>query len=321
MSGTDETKSPSPGRIAGGQRHSALVALLDLLAAANYEFVSPTPATHRKVASRRERARAANLRDIFGWELPFGPGDLDPVLLGTMRDAGVLIEADSSFYSAIRVSTLDGRLHLHSARSDDPNAVFLGPDSYRFVRFLTSIVGGAEPRSVLDVGAGAGAGSLAMAARLPHAKVVASDVNPLALALLAANAAHARLKVEIAVGSGPEAAHGEFDFIVANPPYLVDHEHRIYRDGGGALGLDVALSWVTSGLDRLRPRGRFALYTGSPIVDGCDPLRIELERLAANAGASLSYEEIDPDIFGGVLSQKVYSKVDRIAAIGAVLRL
>lgn len=76
---SDRRPGPSPADMRIGQRRAALVALLDLLAAAGYDFVSPTPATHRRVASRRERARAANLRDIFGWGRPFDPNDLDPI--------------------------------------------------------------------------------------------------------------------------------------------------------------------------------------------------------------------------------------------------
>src|SRR5690606_34943892 len=125
--------------------------------AAGYEFVTPTPSTHRRVAARAPRARAGALRDIFGWGRPFEPGDLEPNLLAAMRAGHVLIEEDGRLRSTVRVSTLDGRLHLHSARSDDRDAVFLGPDSYRFVRFLDGVLRSGGPcAAVLDVGAGAG---------------------------------------------------------------------------------------------------------------------------------------------------------------------
>ncbi|MFB7881298.1 MULTISPECIES: methyltransferase [Brevundimonas] len=284
------------------------------------KFTTPTPATHRQTASRLKRAREGDLRDVFGWGRRFGPDELDPILRTAMRDAGLLVEENSLCRSALRVSTLDGRLHLHSARGDAENAVFLGPDSYRFVRFLAALATESDPgQTVLDIGAGAGAGALAMAARWPDAKVVASDINPFALTLLAANAAHAGLELEIVEGSGPQAAPGVFDLIVANPPFTVDEESRTYRDGGGLLGSDLALDWVAAGLDRLRPGGRFALYAGSPIIEGRDLLRSELEQLAAAAGATLSHEELDPDIFGTMLARDAYRAVDRIAAVAAVL--
>ena len=299
---------------------TALVGLLDRLAAEDYAFVTPTPSTHRRVASRLGRARPDDLRDIFGWGRLFAQADLDPALLATMRTADIVVQDGPLFRSAVRVSTLDGRLHLHSARSDSANAVFLGPDSYRFVRFLDAVARQGGPRdTILDVGAGAGAGALAMAARSPGARVVASDVNPLALTYLTANAAHSGLAVETVQGPGPQAAAGLFDLVVANPPYVADSEGRTYRDGGGALGADLALDWVEAGLARLRPQGRFALYTGSPVVEGRDLLRAELERLAGGVGARLAYEELDPDIFGGMRGQEAYSQVERIAAVGAVL--
>ena len=272
------------------------------------------------MASRLPRARRGDLRDVFGWGRPFEPDDLDPTLLTLLREARLLVEEGALFRSKVRVSTLDGRLHVHSARSGAQDAVFLGPDSYRFVRFLDALTRDGVPcATILDIGAGAGAGALAMAARRPDARVVAGDVNPLALTYLAANAAHARLVVETVEGAGPQAASDEFDLIIANPPYVAGGDGRIYRDGGGALGADLALDWVETGLGRLRPGGRFALYTGSPIIEGRDLLHAELERIAAGVGARLTYEELDPDVFGGMLGQQAYSQVERIAAVGAVL--
>jgi len=300
--------------------HGALVEILDRLAAEGYGFVTTTPSTHRRVASRLTRARRGDLRDIFGWGRAFEPEDLEPNLLAAMRAAHIVVDDEGLLRSSVRVSSLDGRLHLHSARNDAPDAVFLGPDSYRFVRFLNALMRDDGPcAAILDVGAGAGAGALALAARRPQARVVAGDVNRLALTFLTANAAHARLAVEIVEGPGPQAVNGMFDLIVANPPYVAGGDRRTYRDGGGPLGADLALDWVEAGLGRLRTGGRFALYTGSPIIEGRDLLRAELERLATGAGASLAYEELDPDVFGGMLSQQAYSQVERIAAVGAVL--
>lgn len=307
------------GPRAGLAVENALVGLLDYLSLAGYAFVSPTPATHRRVASRFEAARAGDLRDVFGWGRPFHPGDVDAQLLDLMRAADVLESQGSRHRSAVRVSTLDRRLHLHSARGDQKDAVFLGPDSYRFVRFIHSVLGDDPFVRALDLGAGAGAGALALAARRPQAQVVASDVNPLALAYLSANAAHAGLSVETVESSGLQAVRGTFDLIIANPPYVADAEGRTYRDGGGALGSELALHWVAEGLDRLRPKGRFVLYTGAPMVDGRDPMREQLQQIAARWEARLDYEEIDPDVFGETLRQPAYSAVERIAAVGAVL--
>lgn len=74
------------------------------------KFTTPTPATHRQTASRLKRAREGDLRDVFGWGRRFGPDELDPILRTAMRDAGLLVEENSLCRSALRVSTLDGRL-------------------------------------------------------------------------------------------------------------------------------------------------------------------------------------------------------------------
>ena len=71
-------------------------------------------------------------------------------------------------------------------------------------------------------------------------------------------------------------------------------------------------------LDRLAPKGRLILYTGSAIVEGEDDLRGKLENLADEAGCSLRYREIDPDIFGEELERPAYCHVERIAAVAAV---
>ena len=147
----------------------------------------------------------------------------------------------------------------------------------------------------------------------------ASDINPVALALTAANAAHSGLRVTCVETSGLDAAPGVFDLIIANPPYVAGDSGRAYRDGGGRLGGELALSWIEAGLSRLMPGGLFALYTGSPVVEGRHLLRAEIERLAAGASARLTWEELDPDVFGGTLRQPAYAEVERIAAVGVVL--
>jgi hypothetical protein len=58
------------------------------------------------------------------------------------------------------------------------------------------------------------------------------------------------------------------------------------------------------------------LYTGAAIVAGRDPLREALETVCSNAGASFSYQELDPDVFGEQLAAPGYEDVERIAAVG-----
>ncbi len=113
---------------------------------------------------------------------------------------------------------------------------------------------------------------------------------------------------------------GPADLIIANPPFIAGDGDRTYRDGGDMLGARLSLDWASQGAARLAPGGRFVLYTGSAIVDGRDGLREALVSRLDPSCHDLSYEELDPDIFGGQLASKAYENVERIAAIGAVIR-
>jgi methylase of polypeptide subunit release factors len=85
----------------------------------------------------------------------------------------------------------------------------------------------------LDVGTGSGVQALFAARHARH--VVATDVNPRALAYTALNAGLSGLtNVECRPGSLFEPAGGErFDLITCNAPYVVSPENRwVYRDAG-----------------------------------------------------------------------------------------
>jgi len=299
---------------------AALLELLGRLEARGYQFVMPTPATHAWVREQAPAGPADALRDIFGWSRPFAPGLLDPELLDLLRRADVVWPGPDGLRLDIRVSTVDGRLYLHSAPTRDRDAVFLGPDSYRYVRFLCRELE-ASPgfETALDIGIGAGVGAVTLAAAQPSARVLGTDVNGRALALARVNIAHADVPVELLKCSSLPPEPAAFDLITANPPYVASEDGRTYRDGGGQRGAALALEWVRAGIARLAPGGRFLLYTGSAIVGGRDHIRESLTRLAGEHGLRLNYEEIDPDVFGGVLRQAAYRDVERIAAVGAVL--
>ncbi|MFN3667854.1 MAG: methyltransferase [Brevundimonas sp.] len=306
--------------LARSAEDAALADILDYLTARDYVFISPTPSTHRLVRERATTVGSDLLRDLFGWTRRFAAEDLDPELLALIRRAGVVEDVDGLSKLTIRVSTLDRRLYLHSAPTSAREAVFLGPDSYRYARFLRQAQSRGHPvRHALDIGTGAGVGALTLAAACPEAEVTASDINAEALRLCRINAAHNRLSLSLKECSGLPAEPRQFDVIAANPPYIAGPLTRTYRDGGGPLGAALAMDWVRAGLPRLSRGGRFLLYTGSAIVRGEDLIRNELLELAAESGCTLDYEEIDPDVFGGTLRQEAYREVERIAAVGAVL--
>ncbi len=297
----------------------ALLKLLRALERLDYDFVAPTPATHALVCARR--GRALDLRDIFGWSLPFTLDLLGPELSRTLGEAGLLETDGEVFRSRIRVSRLAGQLFVHSAYpTTDQDAVFLGPDSYRFARLIrASLEGGPAPRLILDLGAGAGVGGLVAGALFPNARVVLADLNQKALKLAAINAIFAGRTVQTMVTDVGAHDLENIDLAVANPPFMLDTQHRTYRHGGGIHGAQLSLDWTLHTVPRLAPGGRMILYTGSAIVDGRDQLLQAMSQSLAPLSCSLRYEEIDPDIFGDELNEPSYENVERIAAVGAVI--
>lgn len=299
----------------------ALATLIATLKANEYRFITPTPATHARVVARR--GRACNLRDVFGWSLPFSGDVVGPELAELMMRAEILEQHGELFKSRIRVSSLGADLLIHSAYpTTQHDAVFFGPDSYRFAAFVQDALARLGPRAhVLDIGAGAGAGAIAAARVLPEAYYTLTDINPRALRYAAINWVMAHLgPVYFAVCNAtpddiPEHAP-PVDTIIANPPYIADGAGRAYRDGGGLHGGEVTIAWARAAAATLKLGGAFFLYTGSAIVDGEDRLKAAL--LEALPGFDANYRELDPDVFGEELERDDYADVERIAAIGLI---
>lgn len=294
--------------------------LLAYLRGQDYRHTTITPLTHAHVLANRARASGRTLRDLFGWNLPFDRQAFPAEPVSLLQEAGLLDAVGQQWRSKVRVSSIDDALFLHSGYpTEQEDAVFFGPDTYRFVRFMRQALAAAplHPGSrILDIGCGSGAGGLMLARQCENAELVLNDINPLALRYSAVNAAALGIGATLVNGNSLAAVDGEFDLIVANPPYLVDKEARTYRHGGDDLGRSLGLRMATEAAGRLAPGGRLLFYTGVAIVDGKDPLLAELAPVLARANLTWRYEEIDPDVFGEELLQPAYKGVDRIAAVG-----
>ena len=282
-----------------------------------YAFTTPTPATHARVNARPGSAWARDLAGVFGWSRPFREGVVPPEILASMREAGVLLSDDAGLRSAVRLSSLDGMLFMHSAYPTTAgDSVFFGPDTYRFARAILAHLGKGVPvRRAVDIGCGAGPGATLVARAHPDAEVLAVDINPSALRMARVNAALAGVQVAAVDSDLLSAVPGSFDLIVSNPPYLVDPDARAYRHGGGPLGAELSLAILDAALDRLAPGGTLLLYTGAAIVNGTDPFKMAALAQIGGSGASWTYEELDPDVFGEELEGGVYTTADRIAAV------
>jgi methylase of polypeptide subunit release factors len=299
--------------------HSALVGLLHGLRERDYSFVTITPESHARILARDPGRTAADLRDVFGWSLPFAVDLLPQEILECLHAAEALVEDGALWRSRVRVSTLHGKLFVHSAfPTDTEDAVFFGPDSYRFAEFIRAdLIADPVRGRVLDIGAGSGVGAIVAAQLAGDPTPVLTDINPAAFPFARANAEAAGRMVQVRLTPDPRVIRGAFDVIVANPPFIADEDHLPYRDGGGMHGAQAALDWADMATQMLNPGGRFLLYTGSPIVRGEDGLLQALQDLVEDEPLSLSYRELDPDIFGDMLERPAYAEVDRIAAVGA----
>jgi methylase of polypeptide subunit release factors len=175
-------------------------------------------------------------------------------------------------------------------------------------------------RRALDVGTGNGIHAL-LAAR-DHEHVIATDVNPRALAFTEINAALNGLRnVETRAGSLFEPVTGErFDLITCNAPYVVSPESRWqYRDGGlpadelsrrvvenAARALDddgyasVLVSWVAASEDD--PDERLDDWLAGA---GCDAWVIGLEGADPLEHAAGWNEHLsdDPDAYGAAIDE------------------
>ncbi len=312
------TLTPTP--IAGDE----LVALAALLRKRGYHFTTVTPATHGRVLNRAAQHGAPSLRDVFGWSKPFAADQMDAAILSQMQKAGVLLDDAGMLRSAVRASNIGQQLYFHSAYpTADADAVFFGPDTYRFVRAAGHALDtlGVSVRRAADIGCGAGPGAIMLAKRFPEAEIHAVDINRRALALAEVNCLLAgAANVTCRHSDMLSALDGDFDLIIANPPYLLDPDQRAYRHGGGELGAGLSLRIVEAAIARLAPGGTLLLYTGVAIDNGEDPFLRQAGIMLEAARLSWKYEEIDPDVFGEELDTPAYAGIDRIAAVLLVAR-
>lgn len=300
-------------------RDDAMLALGRELQASGYRFTTITQASHRRVNARPDNAWARSITDVLGWSRPFRSGTLAPVTEQLLRDAGILVPHEDGWKSILRASTIGDLIFFHSAYpTSEDDAVFFGPDTYRFVRALEACLAapGNEVKRAVDIGCGSGPGALTVAQRFPDAQVIGADINERALRLTRINAQLAAADNLVATNSNLLGSlDGEFDLIISNPPYVQDPDERTYRHGGGELGAGLSLDIVDAAIERLAPGGALLLYTGVAIVDGVDPFQREAGARLDRAGFSWAYEEIDPDIFGSELSSEAYATADRLAAV------
>lgn len=183
-------------------------------------------------------------------------GIADALEQGVLERSGSAVRAalDIRPYAAdadefLLVSDLDSDTRPGPVRRD--HVLGIGAASITLARAVIR-----EPvEHALDVGTGSGIQALHLAGHA--ATVVATDVNPRALALAAATARVNGQQWDLRAGSMYEpVADEDFDLIVCNPPFVISSgELRYsYRDSGLA-GDGICRALVAGMRDRLRPGG------------------------------------------------------------------
>jgi protein-L-isoaspartate O-methyltransferase len=132
---------------------------------------------------------------------------------------------------------------------------------------------------VLELCLGSGVNAIA-AARRGAARVVGVDLGERALAFAAANAAvnlsreRGDAPLETLRGSlfEPLAATDRFDLVLVNPPFepVPPGTRHFLHSHGGEDGLDVVRALLPGVPERLRPGGRFEMYTWTPSGEGSE---------------------------------------------------
>jgi release factor glutamine methyltransferase len=155
----------------------------------------------------------------------------------------------------------------------DKRALVPRPETEQLVELVESRIENQESR-IVDVGTGSGVIALSLAAKFPGAKVFAVDISDAALALAQENVVRLSLngRVQFLKSRMLENVEGEFDFIVANLPYVSTRDrHTLSREVlhdpeialfAGERGDELVRELIDQAPARLRPGGLLAMEIG-----------------------------------------------------------
>lgn len=149
---------------------------------------------------------------------------------------------------------LGGRVHLWQPRS----GYRAGVDPV----LLAAAVPATAGQSVLELGCGAGAAVLCLAARVSDLRLTGVELQPAYADLASRNAVENNAPLEVVEGDLAELPvdlrQQQFDHVIANPPYYRAGAHSPADDDGRrvALGEQTPLAaWVDVAARRLAPKG------------------------------------------------------------------
>nr|WP_068249975.1 peptide chain release factor N(5)-glutamine methyltransferase [Janibacter corallicola] len=231
--------------------------------------------TEAGVASPRADAVA-----LVAHVLGVGPGELERrlVLGEELSEEGVTRFRDLVAERAARVPLqhLTGRAAFRRLTLHVGPGVFVPrPETEGVAGLAIEALAGRESPIAVDLCTGSGALALALADEVPGARVLAVEVDRLALAWTARNVAATGLPVEVLAADAtappeeePALAEllGSVDVVVSNPPYVpqemvpvdpevAEHDPAVALFGGSADGLRIPLAVAATAARLLRPGG------------------------------------------------------------------
>lgn len=110
----------------------------------------------------------------------------------------------------------------------NPAVMIPRPETETLIEEALKIFSPRSSPSIVEIGTGSGAISIALATELPQASIIAIDISPEALSVAKKNAfSHGVRSIRFIEGNLFEPLEGErtpFDLIISNPPYIPTNE-------------------------------------------------------------------------------------------------
>jgi release factor glutamine methyltransferase len=154
-----------------------------------------------------------------------------------------------------------------------PGVLVPRPESELLVEaVLQHIKNLSQPVSIVDLGAGSGALSLAIATEAPGSRVIAVEKSPEALIWLKKNVSVIAENVRVVEGDVQDVLPGiKCDVVIANPPYIQQGQ-KLPRDVeafephvalfGGPTGLEIPQLFINAAARLLKPQGVLVIEHG-----------------------------------------------------------
>ena len=177
----------------------------------------------------------------------------------------------------------------------NPAVMIPRPETETLVETALKIFSPCSSPSILEIGTGSGAISIALAAELPQASIIATDISFESLTIAKENASsHGVNSIQFVEGSLYAPLKGErkiFDLIISNPPYIPtneipqlppgirDYEPHIAFDGGPD-GLVFYGAIVQKAPDYLNPGGYLLLEVGKGQGSNVAKMMVETGKLS-----------------------------------------